>query len=55
VFLSTHTLREEVEARGVTMEVRDSNMTTLQKQSHGVVDKLKVSLFIPNRSASIPC
>jgi HAMP domain-containing protein len=35
--------QEEVEARGVTMEVRDSNMTTLQKQSHGVVDKLKTA------------
>ena len=34
---------EEVVARGMTMEARDSSLTTLQKQSHGVVDKLKVS------------
>ena len=51
----THTHRDEVESRGATMEARDSSMSTLQKQSHRVVDKLKVSLFIPNQSASFPC
>lgn len=34
--------RGEVEARDHTMVIRDSSITTLQKQSLGVVDKLKV-------------
>ena len=36
--------RGEMEARDQTMVVRDSNITTLQKQSLGVVDKLKVCI-----------